>query len=98
MSAERARARPWIWQALLACAVLGFAVATALSVQSFGAYPAYNRDALRWAGWIAAQAQQEYHRLMEALAQRSAGDPTVDAEALALRLDLFWSRLEIMRS
>src|SRR5262249_35932537 len=72
--------------------------ATALSVRSFAAFTAYNHDALRWAGWIAAQAQQEYHRLMEALAQLRAGDPAIDRDALALRLDLFWSRLELMRS
>jgi two-component system cell cycle sensor histidine kinase PleC len=94
----RTRARSWIWQAVLACAVLGFVVATALSVRSFADFTAYNRDALRWAGWIAAQTQQEYHRLMEALAQLRAGDPAVDRDALALRLDLLWSRLDIMRS
>src|SRR5262245_33888459 len=98
MSAEGARPRHWIWQVLLAGAVLAFVVATALSVRSFAAFTAYNHDALRWAGWIAAQAQQEYHRLMEALAQLRAGDPAIDRDALALRLDLFWSRLELMRS
>jgi two-component system cell cycle sensor histidine kinase PleC len=98
MSAEGARQRHWIWQVLLAGAVLGFVVATALSVRSFASFTAYNRDALRWAGWIAAQAQQEYHRLMEAMAQLRAGDPAVDRDTLALRLDLFWSRLELIRS
>jgi two-component system cell cycle sensor histidine kinase PleC len=91
------RAPPWVWQALLACAVLGFVIATALSIRSFAAFTAYNRDALRWAGWLAAQSQQEYHRLMEVLARFRAGDAEVDRDALELRLDLFWSRLDLMR-
>jgi two-component system cell cycle sensor histidine kinase PleC len=77
--------------------VLGFVVATALSVRSFAAFTAHDRNALRWGGWIAAQAQQEYSRLMETLAQLRAGDPEIDRAAVALRLDLFWSRLELMR-
>src|SRR5437762_6479382 len=84
-----------ISQLVLVTAVIGFVAATGLSVRSFGHYVQQDRTALRWAGWIAAQAQQEYFRLIEALMRYRYGE-TDSGDALAMRLDIFWSRLDLM--
>src|SRR5262249_35032471 len=85
-----------ISQLLLIIVVIGFVTATALSVRSFAAYMKQDRTALRCSGWIAAQAQQEYFRRVEALMRYRYDEGGADLETLALRLDIFWSRLDLM--
>lgn len=47
--------------------------------------------------WASSQLQSEYLRLMRSLVEYQAEVPKVDAKAVNLRFDIFWSRIEVLR-
>ena len=53
-------------------------------------------SAVNAAIWTLAQTEIEYFRLINALQAYQAGDPAVDAERVAERFEIFWSRVPVL--
>src|SRR3546814_3835264 len=81
---------------MLAMLALRLATAAGGALWLLSIYRTTEAERMRLGGWTAGQAEIEGVRLQRALDRLVLGDPTIDASDAALRLEIFWSRLNII--